>query len=370
MSFLNLFQQHSWEGMSERIYNKTTADVEIALSTRSRRNLDDFYALISPAASPYLEQMAQLSHDLTRKRFGNTTLLYIPLYLSNECHNICTYCGFSVDNKIERRTLNYDQIMQEVEVIKAHGFEHVLLVTGEANNTVGVDYLAQVIDWIRPHFANISIEVQSLDQADYERLIGHGLNSVMIYQETYHQANYQQYHPKGKKRNFEYRLETPDRLGRAGIHRIGLGTLLGLEDWRVEAGFVALHLGYLEHQYWQTKYSISLPRLQPAEGCQSPNVTVTDRDFVQLITAYRILNENVEISLSTRESQQFRDQLLKLGITSMSAGSKTEPGGYSMADEALEQFQIDDDRTPSAVAEMIRAQGFEPVWKDWDAVLE
>jgi 2-iminoacetate synthase len=369
MSFLNLFQQHSWQNMTDRIYNKNETDVEIALAKKGKRDLDDFCALVSPAATPYLEAMAQQSHDLTRKRFGNTTQLYIPLYLSNECHNICTYCGFSVDNKIKRLTLNQEQIMAEVEVIKSHGFEHVLLVTGEANRTVGVDYLSQVCDWLRPHFSSISLEVQALEQADYAHLIEHGLNSVMIYQETYHQANYQQYHPKGKKRNFEYRLDTPDRLGKAGIHRIGLGALLGLEDWRVDSSFVALHLNYLQRQYWQTKYSISLPRLRPAEGFQSPNVDVSDRDFVQLITAYRIFNENVEISLSTRESQQFRDQLLKLGVTTMSAGSKTDPGGYSMANETLEQFEIDDDRTPQEVAAMIKSQGFEPVWKDWDAIL-
>jgi len=369
MSFLNQFQQHSWQGMTDRIYNKNETDVEMALAKQGIRDLDDFCALVSPAATPYLELMVQKSHDLTRKRFGNTTQLYIPLYLSNECHNICTYCGFSVDNKIKRLTLNHEQIMAEVEEIKSHGFEHLLLVTGEANRTVGVDYLSQVCDWLRPHFSSISLEVQALEQEDYEQLINHGLNSVMIYQETYHQTNYQQYHPKGKKRNFEYRLDTPDRLGKAGIHRIGLGALLGLEDWRVDSSFVALHLAYLQRQYWQTKYSISLPRLRPAEGFQSPNVDVSDRDFVQLITAYRIYNENVEISLSTRENQQFRDQLLKLGITTMSAGSKTDPGGYTMNDKTLEQFEIDDDRTPKEVAAMIKAQGFEPVWKDWDTIL-
>jgi 2-iminoacetate synthase len=213
------------------------------------------------------------------------------------------------------------------------------------------------------------MEVQALDQADYKRLIQKGLNSVLLYQETYHRDNYKQYHPKGKKGNFVYRLETPDRLGRAGIHRIGLGTLLGLEDWRTDAAFVALHLGYLERQYWQTKYSISLPRLRPAAGVQSPNVEVTDRDFVQLICAYRIYSENVEISLSTRERPAFRDHLLKLGITSMSAGSKTEPGGYAIEEAALEQFEISDERSPEEVAAMIHRQGFEPVWKDWDSVL-
>lgn len=369
MSFLAEFERHTWEGMGERIQAKGPADVERALAVTGRRSLDDFLALVSPAAGPYLERMAQLSYRLTRKRFGNTTQLYIPLYLSNECHNICTYCGFSVDNRLERRTLDRDAVMEEVREIKAHGFEHLLLVTGEAHRRVGIDYFEQVLDWVTPHFANITMEVQAMEQGEYERLIRRGLNSVLLYQETYNANTYGGYHPKGRKANMAYRLETPDRLGRAGIHRIGLGALLGLEEWRTDAGFVALHLAYLRNRYWQTKYSISLPRLRPAAGCQPPNVVVSDRDFVQLVCAYRIFDENVEISLSTRERPAFRDRLLKLGITSMSAGSKTDPGGYAMTDEALEQFEISDERSPEEVAAMIRSQGFEPVWKDWDPVL-
>lgn len=356
--------------MGERIYSMREEDVVRALRKQGRRDLEDFCALISPAAEPYLEQMAQLSYRLTRKRFGNTTQLYIPLYLSNECHNICTYCGFSVNNKLQRLTLNHEQLMHEVEEIRAQGFEHILLVTGEANRNVGVDYLEQVLTWIRPHFASITMEVQALEQADYERLIRQGLNSVLIYQETYNSNSYSSYHPKGKKSNMAYRLETPDRLGRAGIHRIGIAALLGLEDWRIDSAFVALHLNYLERTYWRTRYSISLPRLRPAAGCQPPNVVVSDRDFVQLICAYRIFSENVEIALSTRESPALRDHLLKLGITSMSAGSKTEPGGYTSNEAALEQFEVNDERTPAQVAAMIRARGFDPVWKDWDMVLE
>ncbi len=370
MSFLDQFQSLSWSEMGERIYAKRADDVVRALNKKGARDLDDFCALISPAAEPYLEEMAQLSYQLTRKRFGNTTQLYIPLYLSNECHNICTYCGFSVDNKLDRRTLDFDQVMAEVEEIKSHGFEHLLLVTGEAGRKVGVDYFEQVLDWVHPHFANITMEVQAMDQQEYERLIKRGLNSVLLYQETYNDETYHSYHPKGKKRDMEYRLETPDRLGRAGIHRVGLGALLGLEDWRIDSGFVAMHLAYMQRTYWKTKYSISLPRLRPAEGFQKPKVVVADSEFVQLICAYRIFNENVEISLSTRESPELRNHLLKLGITSMSAGSKTEPGGYTLVDESLEQFEVSDERSPEAVATMIRSQGFDPVWKDWDMVLE
>jgi 2-iminoacetate synthase len=187
-----------------------------------------------------------------------------------------------------------------------------------------------------------------------------------VYQETYHRDEYKKHHPKGKKSNFNYRLATQDRLGQAGIYKMGLGVLIGLEDWRTDSFFCALHLDYLEKTYWQTKYSISFPRLRPFSGGLEPKVEMTDRELVQLICAYRIFDEEVELSMSTRESEKFRDNILKLGITTFSAGSKTEPGGYANDEEALEQFEISDERSPKAVAEMIKKQGYEPVWKDWD----
>ena len=363
--FREVFDNYNWDGIKADILAKTETDVRFALS-KAKRDLEDFKALISPAAAPFLEQMGRLSNQLTRKRFGNTIQMYIPLYLSNECQNICTYCGFSFDNKIPRVTLTDAQILQEVEAIKAFGYDHILLVTGEANKTVGTDYFEHVLELIRPYFSNISLEVQPLDAEDYGKLTKHALNTVLVYQETYHRENYKLYHPKGKKSNFDYRLETPDRLGEVAMHKIGLGTLLGLEDWRIDTFFTALHLHYLEKKYWQTKYSISFPRLRPAEGSQEPNHPLSDKDLVQLICAFRIFNENVELSLSTREAPQFRDHVFKLGITSMSAGSKTEPGGYAVHLHTLEQFEISDERSPQQVAEMIRVNGYEPVWKDWD----
>lgn len=368
MSFKNIFTQHNWDAVKESIYLKTASDVERALAA-GRRTLEDFKALISPAALPYLEQMAQLSRRLTQQRFGNTMQLYIPLYLSNECQNICTYCGFSLDNKIRRKTLRAAEIMQEVEVIKAMGYKHVLLVTGEAWQTVGVDYFKEALQLIGPHFSHISMEVQPMDEADYATLIPLGLQSVLVYQETYHEADYKLHHPKGRKSNFDYRLETPDRLGRAGIHKMGLGVLIGLEDWRTDSFFTALHLQYLEKTYWQTRYSISFPRLRPCTGGLPPKVEMKDRELVQLICAYRLLDPDVELSLSTRESEQFRNHVIKLGITTMSAGSKTNPGGYAADLQSLEQFEISDERSPQAIAQMLQSQGYEPVWKDWDGSL-
>lgn len=368
MSFINTFKTYNWDEVSASIANKTAKDVELAL-VKERRDLEDFKALISPAAAPYLEQMAQLSHSLTKKRFGNTIQMFVPMYLSNECQNICTYCGFSFDNKLKRKTLSDDEILAEIAVIKSLGYEHILLVTGEANQTVGVPYLQKAISLVKQHFANVSIEVQPLDADEYEILINEGVHSVLVYQETYHEVAYKDYHPKGKKSNFNYRLETPDRLGAVGVHKIGLGALLGLEDWRTDSFFNALHLDYLEKTYWQTKYSVSFPRLRPAEGVQEPKVVITDKELVQLICAYRIFNEEVELSMSTREHVRFRDNVIKLGITSVSAGSKTNPGGYANEETSLEQFEISDERSPSEIADMIRKAGYEPVWKDWDACL-
>ncbi|SHM02864.1 2-iminoacetate synthase ThiH [Mucilaginibacter sp. OK098] len=364
-NFSDIFNTYNWDETKAGIYAKTGQDVERALAA-SKRTLEDFKALVSPAAAPYLEQMAAISQQLTQKRFGKVIQMYVPLYLSNECKNICTYCGFSYDNKVKRKTLLPMEIMQEVSVIKAMGYDHVLLVTGEDNETVHVDYFKKVLDLIRPHFAHISMEVQPLDLEDYLQLTPYGLNTVLVYQETYHQEDYKKHHPKGKKSNFRYRLETPDRLGQAGIHKMGLGILIGLEDWRTDCFFTALHLNYLEKNYWQTKYSLSFPRLRPFSGGLEPKVEMSDRELVQLICAYRIFNEEVELSMSTRESENFRNNIVKLGITNISAGSKTNPGGYAVEPESLEQFEISDERSPEQIAQVIRSQGYEPVWKDWD----
>jgi 2-iminoacetate synthase len=367
-SFNGVFESYNWDDTKASIYDKTAADVERALRN-TQRDLEDFKALISPAALPYLEDMAQISQRLTLDRFGRVIQMYIPLYLSNECNNICTYCGFSYDNKVRRRTLNPMEIMQEVAVIKGMGYDHVLLVTGEANQSVHTDYFKKVLDLISPHFAHISMEVQPLDVADYETLIPHGLNTVLVYQETYHQDDYRKHHPKGKKSNFLYRLETPDRLGQAGIHKMGLGVLIGLEDWRTDSFFTALHLSYLEKQYWQSKFSISFPRLRPFSGGLEPKVVMNDKELVQLICAYRLFNSEVELSISTRETVAFRNQVIKLGITAISAGSKTNPGGYEVEPQSLEQFEISDERSAQEIAAMIRKQGYEPIWKDWDMSL-
>ncbi len=368
-SFEALFDQFSWDTIKEDIYGKTTADVERALG-KQQRDLEDFKALISPAAEPYIERMAQESHELTVKRFGKTMQMYAPMYLSNVCENICTYCGFSMNNRIKRKILKDHEIITEAKHLRSLGYQHILLVTGEANKKVGVSYLKHAIELVKPYFANISIEVQPLEQAEYEELLQIGLYAVLVYQETYRKEDYTKHHTRGKKSNFSYRLDTPDRLGKAGVHKIGLGALFGLEDWRIDSFFTAMHLRYLQKKYWQSIYSISFPRLRPHEGNLEPKVEMTDKHLAQLIFAYRLLDQEIELSLSTRESEHFRNNIFKLGITSISAGSKTNPGGYVVDEESLEQFAISDERSPAEMEALFKSEGYEAVWKNWDLSLQ
>ena len=368
MSFVEHIRQLHWDDIKMSIAGKTAADVQQALASE-RITHDQFLTLISPAAEPYLEAMARKSMHLTRKRFGNTIQMYIPLYLSNKCTNICTYCGFSLGNKIRRKTLTMEELDREVAAIKNMGFDHLLLVTGEAQGTVGLKYFKEVIARVKPHFSHITLEVQPLEEKEYRELMKLGLDAVLVYQETYHRSAYESYHLRGSKQDFDYRLDTADRLGRAGIDKIGVGALIGLEDWRTDAAFVGAHLDYLEKTYWRTRYSISFPRLRPCEGEFQPVSIISDKQLVQLICAYRLLKPEAELSLSTRESEAFRDNILPLGITTVSAYSSTHPGGYAddniLGNEDLEQFSIDDARRPEVVAEVIKAKGLEPVWKDW-----
>jgi 2-iminoacetate synthase len=368
MNFSDKRKVFSWDEMSARFDQIDRNQVEIAINREGRGGIEDLIALLSPiAAEHYLEEMAQLSYRITRKRFGQTLRLFAPMYLSNECNNICDYCGFSMNNQIPRKTLTDAEILREAGILKKNGFDHILLVTGESVQKVGLDYLSHALDLLRPHFSNLSIEVQPLEESAYARLIEHGMHAVMVYQETYCTKSYARHHLKGKKTNFDWRLNTADRLGRAGVNKIGLGCLFGLtEDWRTDALFAGIHLDYLEKKYWRTSYSMSFPRMRPYEGENIVSVDLKDRDLVQLICAFRIFNHELEITLSTRESQQFRENILPIGITHMSAGSKTNPGGYAEPEESLEQFSVSDERSATEICSMLKGKGFDPVWKDWD----
>ena len=362
----------SWDDTTAAIAAKTADDVERALR-RPKPTVDDFMALISPAAEPYLEIMARLSRRYTEERFGRTVSLFIPLYLTNSCTNSCVYCGFHVANKMPRTILIPAEMEREYAAIKELGpFENLLLVTGENPAKAGVPYLAKALDLAKPHFSNLKIEVMPLATEEYAELRRHGMNGVICFQETYHRDNYKCYHPRGMKSNFEWRVNGFDRMGQAGVHSIGMGVLIGLEkEWRTDLTMMAYHLRYLQHHYWRTKYSVNFPRMCPAEnGGFQPNCLMTDRELAQLTFAMRIFDHDVDISYSTRELPAFRDHMATLGVTTMSAGSRTEPGGYACYPEALEQFEVSDPRSVDEVVNALKTMGVEPVWKDWDSVFD
>lgn len=368
-AFSDRWRELNWDDLRLKISGKTAADVERALAARHPTR-DDMMALLSPAAADYLEPLALRAQQLTRQRFGNTVSFYVPLYLSNLCANDCTYCGFSMSNRIKRKTLDETEIARECAAIRAMNFEHLLLVTGEHQSKVGMDYFRRHLPAIRSQFSSLQMEVQPLSTEEYAELKTLGLDGVMVYQETYHEAQYAHHHLKGKKQDFFWRLDTPDRLGQAGIDKIGLGALIGLSDsWRVDCFMVAEHLLWLQHHYWQSRYSVSFPRLRPCAGGVEPASLMDEKQLVQVICAFRLFSPEIELSLSTRESPWFRDNVIPLAINNVSAFSKTQPGGYADDHPELEQFSPHDARRPEAVADALRERGLQPVWKDWDGWL-
>jgi 2-iminoacetate synthase len=365
MTFYDEIEDYDWERLEEYIYSCTEADVERALMSPIL-GLQGFISLLSPAAETFLEELAQMAHRLTEQRFGRVISLFAPLYLSNVCTNSCIYCGFNVRNPVERLTLTVDQAAVEGKYLHDKGFRHLLLVSGESPGVVTLEYLLSVVAKLRPWFASIVIEIYPMETAAYRKLIDQGVDGLVIYQETYNEKRYAEVHLAGKKRDYHWRLGTPERGGKAGFRRLGIGALLGLSDWRVEGFFLALHARYLLRNFWKSHLTISFPRLRPAAGGYQPPFSVSDSQMVQLLTALRLLLPDAGLILSTRESPNLRDHLIPLGITSMSAGSRTEPGGYAHDVEAEAQFEIADHRSPHAVADVIRKKGYEPVWKDWD----
>jgi 2-iminoacetate synthase len=374
----------------------STASVREALA-RSSLSMTDFARLLSPAAGEELECLGRRSHALTRQRFGRVIRLFAPLYLSNECINNCRYCGFSRDNAILRVTLTLDELRHEVRALKAHGFRNLLLVAGEHPKFVSGGYLADCVRVVREEVPAVSLEVGPMEIADYRPLVAAGAEGLVVYQETYDRAVYGAMHTAGPKRDFDWRLETPERAYAAGFRRLGIGALHGLADWRMEALRVGAHALYLQRHCWKAQLTISVPRLRPCAGEFEPLTRMSDRDLAQLICAYRLLLPDAGLVLSTRESARLRDGLIPLGITLVSAGSHTEPGGYTgagrehvhrtergrmvelgarewaveptRATAATGQFSIADERSAGEVAERIRCLGYEPVWKDWDAGL-
>ena len=353
----------------QRLQQVTSHDVEAALLPRpGSYSLTKLLALISPAAEGYLEQMAELSHRLTLQRFGRTIRLYAPLYLSSHCVNRCQYCGFNQDNRFERVRLTIEEAVAEAEILAADGFRDILLVTSEDREFITASYLADLARQLRTRFSFISAEIYQVSAAEYGTLFDAGIEGITLYQETYDRTAYARHHLAGPKADYDRRLRGPEDFAGAGMREIGLGVLLGLADWRLETLALGEHAFHLFKRYWQSRISFSFPRLRPACGVPPeafPHL-VTDRNLVQMMLALRLCFADAGLVLSTRERADFRDRLVRLGITKMSAGSRTNPGGYSRGHTSPSQFEVDDTRNSHVVAEMLKGQGLEPVWKDWD----
>jgi len=361
---------------------------------KTKLSLDDFANLISPAASEFLETLSRRSRAITQRRFGKVVRLFAPLYLSNECINNCAYCGFSRDNPILRVTLSLDDVKREAAALREQGFRNILLVAGEHPKFVSNNYLRDCVAALHEEIPSVSLEVGPMETKDYRPLVAAGADGLVVYQETYDRKVYAEMHTAGPKRNFDWRLETPERAYAAGFRRLGISALYGLADWRYEAICTAAHADYLLRNCWKSALTISTVRLRPCAGEFQPLTHISDREMAQLVCAFRLMFPDAGLVLSTRESPKLRDGLIPLGITLMSAGSHTEPGGYTGAGReklhqtvrgriiesgasewangnghATGQFEISDGRSAGEVAELIRKLGYEPVWKDWDAAL-
>jgi len=353
--------------------------------------------LISPTNNEQLEAMAQQSQMLTLQNFGKTMRLFAPLYVSNECVNNCSYCGFSRDNPILRTTLTIDQVVTEARHLYNLGFRSILLVAGEHPKFVSEGYLQDCIDAIKSFMPTIAIEVGPMKDHQYAELVQHGAEGLIVYQETYVRDTYAKLHTAGPKKNFDWRLECPERAYAGGFRRIGIGALFGLAPWREEALALAAHLEYLYKHCWKASFSVAFPRMRPYAGnyqyTPNPELFLNDKALAQLIFAFRICFPHLNIVLSTREPANLRNALIPLGITQMSAGSQTEPGGYTGAGhddlhrtvkgrrveleaseikschKATEQFSIDDNRSPLEISQLLKSKGYEAVWKDWDEAI-
>jgi 2-iminoacetate synthase len=396
VSFSSVFHRLPIAELAQQSRLATSETVRSILSKTSP-TVADFPALLSGAAGPYLEELCHRSQLLTQQRFGKVIRFFAPLYLSNECINNCKYCGFSRDNPILRVTLSIEEVKREAGELARQGFRNILLVAGEHPKFVSNNYLRDCVAALHDEFPSVSLEVGPMEMNEYRPMVEAGADGLVVYQETYDQTIYEQVHTAGPKRNFDWRLDTPERAYEAGFRRLGIGALYGLADWRSEAISVAMHCDYLLRNCWKSQVTISLPRLRPHAGEFQPLTQIADRQLVQLVCALRLTFPDAGLVLSTREPARLRDGLFPLGITHISAGSHTEPGGYTGAGKenihitqrgrilpgnasewslptkgrtnATGQFEIADERTPEEVVSVLQRLGYEPVWKDWDTAL-
>ncbi|HUW64195.1 MAG TPA: 2-iminoacetate synthase ThiH [Spirochaetia bacterium] len=363
MSFYSVVSDY--QGAGWPLGEPGTPEVSRALSS-GRLSPADYWALLSPAASEHLETMAQRAHRLTVQHFGRVIFLYTPLYLANYCDNACVYCGFNRGHTLPRKKLTLAEVEEEAQLIAATGLQHILILTGGSRKNSPVSYIADCARLLTRYFSSISIEVYALTEEEYACLAAAGVDGMTMFQECYDEDSYAPLHPSGPKANYRFRLEAPERAAKAGFRSITAGALLGLTDWRREAFLTGLHAWYLQETYPGVDVSLALPRIRPQLGGFEPPNAVSDADLVQILTALRLFIPRAGLTISTRESANFRDNLLRLGVTRMSAGSCTAVGGRTDSEgQAAAQFEIADERDVAQMKAMITAQGYQPVFKDW-----
>jgi 2-iminoacetate synthase len=350
-------------------YLKETTSEEIdRILAKSRLGHMDFLKLLSPAAESRLENMAQAAKDITRRQFGRAIVLFTPMYISNYCVNQCAYCGYNATNAILRKHLSPEEVRIEAEKIAETGLRHILVLTGEAKNKATPDYLNQCCRVLSDYFSTIAIEIYPMTTREYEDIIASGVDSLTVYQETYNEVLYDKLHVKGPKKDYKFRLDTPERGAIAGMRAINIGALLGLDEWRREMFFTAVHADYLLNKYPEVEISVSLPRIRPHEGDYLPENIVSDKNMVQIMTALKLFLPRCGITISTRETESFRNNILPLGVTKMSAGVSTKVGGHTQEEKDTGQFEISDERSVAQMAKDLSERGYQPVYQDWQHI--
>ena len=344
----------------------SAAEVQRALGAESPDE-KTLAALLSPAAADFIEPMAARAQALTRRHFGRTIQLYVPLYLSSFCPGGCAYCGFASDRDTERHKLSFDQVETELAALKKMGLEEILLLTGERTPQADFDYVLKCVELAANHFHKVTIEVFPMSEKEYGQLAEAGCTGVTLYQETYHPQTYQQMHRWGPKSEMLERIDAPGRALGGGLRFAGLGALLGLADPQFDLLALYRHVRHLQKTRWQAGLSISFPRIQNEAGGFTAPHPVSEQQLAQFVFAFRICLPDVPLVLSTRESAAFRDGMAGLGCNKMSVASKTTVGGYGDVGSDEGQFDVNDNRDVTTFCTMLREQNLEPVFKNWDA---
>ena len=364
MAFRDVIEKYSEFDFNSFCSSVTPDRVRAVLSKEQLTEMD-FLSLLSSSSEQFLEEMAVRAHALTRKQHGNSVVIFTPLYISNFCDNRCAYCSFASQHSIERRHLGFDEIREEAVKIGKSGIRHILMLTGESRSMVSPEYLQTAVKILHENFSSVAVEIYPLSEQEYGQLISSGADGLTIYQETYNEPLYGRLHKGGPKGDYNFRVEAPERACRQGIRSVTVGALLGLYDWHSEAFFTGLHAAYLQKQFPSVEVSVSFPRLRPLAGEFNSGYQISDSQFVQIMTAMRNFLPSAGITISTRESESFRNSILPLGVTKMSAGSSTAVGAHS-GKPSTTQFEIADSRDVDQMRADLLKLGFQPVMHDWN----